>query len=359
MKIAFLCYNLRGGGAERMVSRLANAMAESGHETDIYLFDIKGICYEISEKVHIYAVGDDFQYRQYWKRIQAVKQIIQKKEPSVLFVFMMPLIPYALMGRFLSGKKTKIIGAERRNPKLWKGMLRQAVSVSALLCDGIIFQTEGAKNYYAKLAGRKGTVIGNIAPEAVDSKWICEKTAASVCSAGRLHTDKDFGTLIKAFQYVVNSIPAATLHIYGEGPQKEELENLAEKLGIRDKIIFEGFADNILEEFGKYEVFAFSSRAEGMPNVLLEAMSQNLPCVSANCDFGPADLIIDGKNGYLTETGDARMMADRIIRLLTDRNLRETMGINAGKVRERYSQQRIVNRYLDYAKKVCGRWDRQ
>lgn len=354
MKITFFIYSLQGGGAERMVSRLANAMAELGHQVDIYLFDLKGIQYQIDNRIHVYNVSDSTKgIRRFFNRIKGIGERIRSEKPDYIFVFMIMLIPYAVLGKIFSGNRnTKIIGAERANPRIWNRFYRVILGCFLPFCRGFVFQTEGAKSLYPKYIQKRAVVIGNIAPDIKEERKFNNLRHKTVCSVGRLHDDKDFWTLIKAFQIVVKTKQNAELHIYGEGPQKRELMVYADSLGIGKNIIFNGFSKNIAEELLQYEVFAFSSPSEGMPNALLEAMASGLPCVSTNCDFGPSELITDGVNGFLVDVGDACMMAERIVTLLDNRQLREKIGRNAKYVCSNYSQKRIVDQYLKYVESI-------
>ena len=156
---------------------------------------------------------------------------------------------------------------------------------------------------------------------------------------------------------VLKTVPAASLHIYGEGPMENEVKSLANRLCTPGSVVFEGFSRNIEMELQRYDIFAFSSKAEGMPNALLEAMSAGLACVATDCDFGPSELIEDGVSGYLVPVGDAELMADRLVRLLRDEGKRKKMQKEAKKILDIFSEEKIVNRYLDYAKQICRKKD--
>ncbi|MBE6121076.1 MAG: glycosyltransferase family 4 protein, partial [Erysipelotrichaceae bacterium] len=282
-------------------------------------------------------------------------KFIRKKIKSFciegIFAFTISMVPYAIASTFLT--KCKVIGAERANPKNFGMKARLIKNTIACLCDGYVFQTKGACNCYPVLIRKKSVVIGNIAPGKHDDqqrtkhdKWIC--------TAGRLHEDKDFITLIKAMKVVLERVPEAELNIYGDGPLRGDLEKLVQDLGIDKNVHFRGFIKDLTEEMQKNSVFVFSSRSEGMPNALIEAMSLGLPCVSTDCEFGPSDLIRDGINGFLVPIGDSQKIAEQVTKLLMDDLLRIKIGLQAKEILITNSEEIIATKYFDYFSDIVG-----
>ncbi|MFW5675321.1 MAG: glycosyltransferase family 4 protein [Acetivibrio ethanolgignens] len=347
--ILFLVHSLKGGGAERMVSRLANGFAVRGYNVSIGLFDISEFAYEINEDVEIVNFDSDVsnKIKKGIKRIIAIHRYLKNNQTDVIFAFMVSMVPYAIISKI---KNTKVIGAERANPKNLKQKYKILLRIFSPFCDGYIFQTQGAKRCYPLVTQKKSIVIGNIAPYVQKEKNA--KIKNSICSVGRLSEDKDFSSLLKAFQLVLNVLPDTTLYIYGQGEKKQELIALAEKLSIESHVYWKGFEKNIINEIQKHSVFAFASKTEGMPNALLEAMAAGMPCVSTDCDFGPADLIIDGENGFLVPVGDAEKMAQRIIELLKNNSLRNKMGNDAREIIKEYSEDKILQSYTEYVERI-------
>ena len=342
MKIAFVIFSLRGGGAERMVSRLSNAFVNKGVSVDILLlFDSTNISYDIDERVsiHDFCYGD-IKGKQVRKLVQilAIRKYIKNNHPDVVFCYIITTLPFAIIANIGLGHSCKIIGSQRTNPGNIPWHYRAIVNPFLRMCDGFVFQT-------------KGVVIGNIAP---DNCGIHEANIdqMDICSVGRLHEDKDFETVIKAMARILRNKPEVKLHIYGEGPRKTALITLAEMLNVKDNIIFEGFVTNISEELNKYDIFVFSSKAEGMPNALIEAMAGGLACVATDCRFGPSDLIQDGYNGYLVPVSNDVIMADRILELINNKEMRMKIMQEARKITEIYSEDKIVDDYLMYAREI-------
>lgn len=352
LSVLFLAYSLQGGGTERMVVRLANNYVQRGYEVLIGLFDLDDFAYEIDARIQIVDFSTKASNRllRAYDHAYKIKKFMAMHSVDVVYAFSIYMVPYAIFGK-KSG--VKVIGSERANPKMRKRKYKMIISFATPLCDGYIFQTQGAKSTYPTRIQKKSAVIGNIAPRVLIEK--SEKEEKSVCSVGRLHNDKDFPTLLRSFKKVINVIPDAHLYIYGDGPLRDELIDLTEELKIADNVVWKGFSQNVLDEIQKYEVFIFSSKAEGMPNSLIEAMAAGMPCVSTNCEFGPSDLIQHGINGFLTPVGGDEQMAEYIIQLLSDKTMREAMGkAAAGKMKE-YSEEVIVGSYLDYTFDVLKR----
>lgn len=159
-----------------------------------------------------------------------------------------------------------------------------------------------------------------------------------IVTAARLDLfQKDFKTLFKALKEV-NEEMNCRLVILGKGSDGKKIVALARKAGIADKVSFPGFVKNPLVFMKKADVFVLSSFFEGSPTVLVEAMMAGIPVASSNCDFGPREILEDGKNGLLVPVGDYKAMAMAVLRLLQDKKLRRSLIINGLKRAEFYSE---------------------
>lgn len=334
-----------------MITRLANGMVKRGIDVDILLFDPSIIKYELNPEVSIVdAKAEGTGIKRDLRRIIKIRKYISHKNPDILCCFIVTSLPYAIVANFL--KKTKIVGAERGNPKEHVKKDRIRMKMVIPFCDGFIFQTAGARKYYELILKCKSAIIGNIAPTPLQTVVMNASIVKDICTAGRLCKQKDFDTLLRAFSQVVVQIPDARLHIYGEGDELSSLTGLSTKLQIKDNVIFEGFCGDMTNEYLKYEIFVLSSKAEGMPNVLLEAMASGLACISTDCDFGPADLIEDGKNGMLVPVENKNELSKAILSLMRNKKLRKVIGKEAAKIPYIYSEENVVSKYIDFFKHV-------
>jgi glycosyltransferase involved in cell wall biosynthesis len=168
-----------------------------------------------------------------------------------------------------------------------------------------------------------------------------------VIAVGRLVYEKGFDLLIETWKSVYEKHPEWELHIWGEGNQKENLLQLITKNGLDSVIKIHPPEKDIYARFLKHSIFVFPSRyLEALPMVLIEAMSCGLPLVAFDAPCGPKDVIIDGKNGFLVETGNITELSEKINRLIESTELRKTMGEAARKMSLNYNEERIMKRWI-------------
>lgn len=163
-----------------------------------------------------------------------------------------------------------------------------------------------------------------------------------VISVGRLCEGKRFDHLIRAWSIVKEYHPSWSLDIIGEGPLKGELQCLIDKLDLNDVVNLKGESKDIVSEYLSASIFVLASEHEGLPMVLLEAMSCGLPLVSYNCPCGPKDLIKDGVNGYLVECQDYIGLSNKIVELINNPKTLSNMGSKNLILVEKYSESNIM-----------------
>jgi glycosyltransferase involved in cell wall biosynthesis len=167
-----------------------------------------------------------------------------------------------------------------------------------------------------------------------------------VIAVGRYDYQKGFDRLIESWRMVYERFPDWKLKITGDGELRNELELLIDKYHLSDVIELKKSASDILEEYLNASVLVMSSRYEGLPMVLLEAMSVGLPMVAFECKCGPKDVIADGENGFLVPEGDVQVLAERIIQLIENPFLRKKMG-QAAKIKSgRYAEPTIMEQWI-------------
>lgn len=165
-----------------------------------------------------------------------------------------------------------------------------------------------------------------------------------IIAMGRLTWVKGFDVLIKAFSRVVKEVDARLI-ILGEGNERESLERLADNLGLNEKISFLGFQKNPYPFLSNADIFVLSSRYEGLPMAILEAMACGMPIIAADCKSGPREILQDGKCGLLVPVGDELALSEGILKLLKNKPLREKYsGLGKERVMD-FSADKIVSRY--------------
>lgn len=174
-------------------------------------------------------------------------------------------------------------------------------------------------------------------------------------SVGRYHEQKDQPTLLRAWSLVRERVPAAVLALVGAGELDAELRALAEELGLGDAVRFVAPRPNLAPAYADADIFALSSLWEGLPYVVLEAMSFGVPVVSTGVD-GIPEAVADGESGLLVVPGDAGALAEAIVRLLNDPEARARMGeAGAAIVRERFGLERMADELVAVYREVAGR----
>ena len=169
--------------------------------------------------------------------------------------------------------------------------------------------------------------------------------STTAVALGRLDQVKGFDLLLAAWRLVCDRHPEWTLRIYGSGPWLDRLKTQIDELGLTDRAFLMGRTDQVGEELSKAAMFLLSSRSEGMPMALIEAMSKGLPSVVFDCPTGPGEIITDGVDGRLVEPKNIEAFAETICELIDDRDLRRKLGAAAQSTAAAYDLQAIGARW--------------
>ena len=153
------------------------------------------------------------------------------------------------------------------------------------------------------------------AAEQPDHSWLWDDGAPVVLAVGILERQKDYPTLIRAFARLVTRRPCR-LVILGEGSKRKEVEGLVEESGLTDRVSLPGWVENPFAFMARASLFVLSSRWEGLPTVLVEALACGCPCVSTDCPSGPAEILLNGDIGPLVPVGDDAALAEAMGRVL-------------------------------------------
>lgn len=170
-------------------------------------------------------------------------------------------------------------------------------------------------------------------------------------AVGRYTYQKGFDMLINTWTMVKQRHPDWTLRIYGAG-EPEAYRKLVNEKGLNDTVFCEGATNDVYAKYDESSIFVLSSRYEGLPLVLIEAMSAGLPCVAFTCPCGPRDCINDGKDGLLVESCNTSKLADAICQLIENEPQRKQMGAAARQHALLFREENIMRRWIELFEKL-------
>jgi len=184
----------------------------------------------------------------------------------------------------------------------------------------------------------------NLAKEPVEHPWFNNKEIPIIIAVGRLTKAKDYPTFLRAFSLICKK-RKAHLVILGEGEERKNLENLIHKLNLPENVAFLGFQKNPYKYMQKASVFVLSSKREGFPNVIVEAMTCGVPVISTNCQSGPNEIIKNGENGILVPVGDEKALAEAILKVLNNHSLRQKFSEQGRKKAQDFTAEKSIKEY--------------
>ena len=244
-----------------------------------------------------------------------------------------------LMAALLDPPGLTLIGSEHMHLSSHKKPIRRAMKRLYSRLDAFVVLTEGGLRDYEKHLNGKAE-LRLIPNSARDLGEPADLSAKTVLAAGRLTKQKGFDMLLPAWAQVAPKHPDWRLRICGEGALRKQLEAQIEELGLADSVALPGACD-MDEAMGNASIFVMSSRFEGFPLILIEAMSKAMAVVSFDCPTGPADVIDTGRNGILVPFRDVDALARGILDLIEDEDLRRRCGSAAADTARYYRIENI------------------
>ena len=354
MGLYFYKLGQEGGGAERMVCTLANALKGRGFETHLFSWDEPGAksFYPLDRDVKWHCLGFRPGPGDKLRRTRLLARLLRRERIAVLVGFVMSGDKTVYAAAKLS--RVKLVAAERNAPSFYRiryNRLQRWLAWTFLhLADRITVQFDGfMAGYPSSLRGRMA-VIGNPVPPA-DESARPELPGAdgryTLLAVSRLDAvQKQVDCLIEAFALIAPKHPDWDLRIIGGGPQEHDLRDLARKRGLEDRIIFQGTTPRVFAAYRAAHLFAIPSRWEGFPNALAEAMSHGLPAVGFAGAEGVAQLISQGRTGWLSPgNGDAAFLAGVLSEAMADGAERARRGAAAASDMAAYAPEAQFDRW--------------
>jgi glycosyltransferase involved in cell wall biosynthesis len=358
-RLLFFISSLSSGGAERVTANLANYWAERDWTvTVVTLSDGNNDFYKLSPSVLRIRLSLLKESTNVFSglvnnlhRVFALRRVLRKTKPQVALAMMDKAnIVLSLAAWGLPNMVT--VGAERIHPPqlplspFWAGLRRYCYPrldvVTALTTD-----TRDWLLHHKKV--KKVVVIPNAATWPLSTQApllmpqdVMKSGCKLLLAVGRLSEQKGFDLLIDAFCQIAAQHADWQLVILGEGPLRDTLLAQIRLAGLEDRIKLAGRAGNVGDWYQAADLYAMSSRFEGFPNTLVEALAHGLPAVSFDCDTGPRDIIRHTIDGLLVPNGDVDALAKSLYQLMSDESLRQEFGAKAIEARGRFSMEKIT-----------------
>jgi glycosyltransferase involved in cell wall biosynthesis len=358
-RISLFMESLGGGGAERVMLNLARKFAQWGHQTDLVVASAKGPHRsQVPDSVRLVDLGTT-------RTITAILPLasyLRRESPDALLSKMGHCNIVSLLARKLARSETRVVVGEvslmgistKTAPQSRSRLIPFLAKRLYPRADAIIAVSRGVAADLARvldLAADRISVIYDpvVTPELherasrmVVHPWFATGARPVIIGVGRLDPEKDFPTLLRAFSMVRRN-RNVRLMILGEGPERFVLESLAQELGITDVLALPGFVENPLPFIANASVLALTSRFEGLPNVVIEALACGTPVVATDCPGGTTEILGGGHYGKLAPVGDSEEVARAIQETLE--NPPDPMFLKGAA--ERFSVDAIARKYLE------------
>lgn len=350
--------SLNAGGAERVVSTLANLLIKEYQVYIIVLYKCTPF-YKLDSNIKIaYCQTKYYPNPSLLKSVSnnfnLVKNLTTHLKTNNIDLAI-GFLPATNIYTIIASKFTKIpcVINERANPefnrinKVWQTIRKFAYPYSSCL----VVQTEGTKKYFKNFKIAEIKIIKNpLNSELLEKRNTSIPKENIILNVGRLIELKNQDLLIQAFSNIDNK--GWKIILVGDGNKSDDYKELISTLGLQNQVILTGNKKDVSEYFNRAKIFAFTSKHEGFPNVILEAMSYGLACVSTDCPYGPSEIIDNNKNGFLIPVGDQESLEYCLTILMENSELRNKLGENAMESINAYDPSQIALKWSNLINKI-------
>lgn len=340
-KIAFIIGSMGNGGAERVVSIIANDYAQQGWHVDILMLLSNECTYKIESGVNLINLSGKRASRiarlPFW--LKSIKNYTLAERPDIIVSFVARInIIVQIALRHLD---IPIIVSERNDPyKDGRGAIVDLMTKWLYpKAAAVVFQTKRAQGYFPALDN--ACIISNPIEIHSDRKNTLRNRMVTV---GRLSEQKNQKMLIEAFSQFHKKHPDYILDIYGEGHLRDSLQQQISDFNVGDCVTLKGNVSDIHNQIADAKLFVLSSDYEGLSNALLEAMMMGIPCISTNC-AGSDEYIQHGENGLLVDVGDTSSMIDAMEYMVTHVDEANRMGACAQQMSQSFAKPNVIKQW--------------
>lgn len=364
MNIILLTSSLGNGGAERVASTLCNEWVKQDNKvTLIATFSGGGVAfYPLSLLVNVIFLADLIPTRRkslfsYWQRLFGLRKIILSNSADVVVSFLPNVNIAAIFATAFT--KVPVVISERRDPASHptSRLLEWACSTFYRFADAVVVQTDNVRRSTGTLYPSLKHVVCVPNPMPQEIKQFLHGDMAKprrvLLSLGRLISGKQVDHTLKAFAELAGSNEDWDLHVYGDGPEKEALMSLVAELGLVGRAFLMGRTTQPWDVMAKADAFVMTSRSEGFPNSLFEAMAVGLPCVVYDCPSGPHDITRGGQDALLVPLNDQVALTQALQQVMGDSALRKDLGERArASVLARYELKVVLRQWDEVFRQV-------
>jgi glycosyltransferase involved in cell wall biosynthesis len=333
IRLAIFISSMRGGGAQRAMLNLAQGIARRGYAVDLVLARAEGpYLADVPASVRVV----DLKAARVLSGLPALIRYLRRERPQAMVSALAYVNIVALWARRMAGVPLRMIvneqntlsysasHSQRRRARLMPALVKRYYPWA----DGVVTVSEGVGDDLARVTGIPREAIKVIYNPAVmalavqerakaplDHPWFKPGQPPVMIAVGRFHVQKDFLMLIQAFAQV-RKAQRARLLILGEGRERPMLEALVQQLGVEQDVSLPGFVTNPFAYMARATLFVLSSRWEGLPTVLVEALCCGTPVIATDCPSGPREILREQRYGQLVPVGDTAAMAAAITKAL-------------------------------------------
>lgn len=346
MNILFIINQIGGGGAERVLTNLANSLAPN-HKVSIMYFKETNNKYDLNGNVEIIHNNDLNGSKLTF--IKAISKIIKERQPNCIISFEYHMNLKVILASIIAGYKNKLIVSERNDPAKKGGSfpIKQVRDLLYKRVDFLVCQTQDAYDYFGGIRERNKVIIENPISPLLPEPWKGNRRRRIV-NFCRLEPQKNISLLIKAFKIFAQTHDDYKLEIYGDGSLRTELEQLIEIYELKEKVMLHHFSENIYEDIKDAAMYVSSSDYEGLSNSMLEAMALGIPAICTDCPCGGARMIISNdENGLLVPVNNAEAMAVAMSRVADNPEFAMSIAEKEILVRECYSVTEVMNKWMN------------
>ncbi len=345
------------GGEERMCATLANALAGYGYHVIIVSTDkpsSQEVQFKVSSDIKCYSLKSNRVERKLscmaaTRNLWLLKYKAILKRHKIQVVIDVDVHNTLVTSRVVNKEDVRIVSWHHFNyGRFLAWPTREALHDCFLhKVSKLVVLTKSDERDFVEREGIDASLVKQIYnPSPIESDCECVHQTKKVLAIGRLAEQKGFDLLLQSWARVEKANGEWELEIVGDGFQKEELEQIISDLDLR-RVSISPFTTDIREKYRESSLYVLSSRYEGLGLVLLEAMSMSLPVVSFDCQTGPGELVEDGRNGFLVPPLDTEALADRLLRLMGDGELRQAMSHQSFEMSRQYRMENILPQWIE------------